>query len=678
MIPLLHPQTIEQVKQRADIADVVSDRVVLKKAGKDLAGLCPFHDDKSPSFTVSPSKGFYHCFACGASGDAIKFLMELDKRSFSDVVVDLARRYQVPVETVEPEKRQEIQRQQSDRDQLYEILALAARFFQHALHQPSGARALDYLREVRGLNEATIEQFQLGYSPAGWDTLLAYLTEQKRYPIEQVERAGLIVPRKAGGYYDRFRDRLMIPICDPQGRVIGFGGRALGSDEPKYLNSPETELFDKGKTLFGLDLARTAIAKQDAAIVVEGYFDVIALHAVGIGQAVAALGTALSSAQIKLLSRYTESKRIILNFDGDRAGQKATERAIGEVAALAYQGEIQLRVLNLPGGKDADEFLKAHRVADYQALIDHAPLWLDWQIEQAIAPRDLRQADQFQAALGEVVELLGQLPSPALRSHYVRHCAERLGQQDARYTAQLEQDLQTQVGGQRRRDRAQRRQRATGTTPREAAEGQILQIFLHVPDCRLALQALIEEREIEFALSPHRFVWRHISEWVAAARARGQDVESLDLVGELRGLMEASGEELAAIARLLHLDELAQEDLQRPGLVMRSALASLETLSCQQRCHYLQITWLEHWLEYHLAERDLMVAIDQGAGGCVSLAVLETRVDYAHTAMSCYHGLYYQERRYLEQLGRQRLTSFDDLFHPAAIGRLAGALVGEG
>src|SRR6478672_800290 len=390
-IPRLHPDTIEQIKERADIVDVVSEHVVLRKQGKDYVGLCPFHDEKTPSFSISPQKQMYYCFGCQAGGNAIKFLMEVGKHSFNEVVLDLARRYQVPVQTLEPEQRQELQRQLSQREQLYEILAVTASFYEHALHQSQGHLALEYLQNQRCLRPETIQQFQLGYAPAGWETLYKYLVEQKQFAVQLVEKAGLIVPRKSGGgYYDRFRDRLMIPIHDLQGRVIAFGGRSLGDEQPKYLNSPETDLFAKGKTLFALDKAREAIAKQDQAVVVEGYFDAIALHAVGITQVVASQGTALSLDQVRLLLRYTDSKQIILNFDADAAGTTAAERAIGEIANLAYQGQVQLRILNLPDGKDADEFLKEDlkvaagsiqrqatisRTEQYQERLKTAPLW---------------------------------------------------------------------------------------------------------------------------------------------------------------------------------------------------------------------------------------------------------------------------------------------------------------
>ncbi|RMF67022.1 MAG: DNA primase, partial [Cyanobacteria bacterium J069] len=528
--PRLHPDTIEDVKQRVDIVDIVSEHVVLKKQGKDFTGLCPFHDDKSPSFSVSPSKQFYYCFSCGAGGNAIKFLMELGKQSFGEVVLELARRYQVPVKTLEPEQRQEFQRQLSLREQLYEILAVTAKFFEHALHQSQGAIALDYLRTKRKLTPETIQRFQLGYAPGGWQTLYGYLVEQKRYPVELVEQAGLLVPRQGGGgYYDRFRDRLMIPICDLQGRVIGFGGRALGDEQPKYLNSPESELFDKGKTLYALDLAKGAIAKRDEAIVVEGYFDVIALHAAEITHVVASMGTALTQGQIKQLLRYTESKRIIFNFDDDKAGQKAADRAIGELADLAYRGEVQVRILNLPDGKDPDEFLKAHSPAVYEDLLQDAPLWLDWQIQKLLAGKDLSQPDQFHASTQAIAQLLGSLPNASLRTHYIHRCAEWLSQGNARLTVQLEQDLRTQVRGQRWHGRSQKWQTTGDRTLLEESEAQLLRLYLHQPNHRSEIHQAIESRDLDFSIAHHRLLWQQILEIeetaAEGARARGEEGE---------------------------------------------------------------------------------------------------------------------------------------------------------
>ncbi|HEY9624169.1 MAG TPA: DNA primase [Crinalium sp.] len=593
--PRLHPDTIEQVKQRVDIVDVISEHVVLRKRGKDFTGLCPFHDDKSPSFSVSPSKQFYYCFSCGAGGNAIKFLMELGKSSFSDVVLELARRYQVSVQTLEPAQRQELQRQLSLREQLYEISALAARFYEHALRQSQGEGALTYLTMKRRLSDETIQQFQMGYAPAGWQTLYGYLVDQKRFPVELVEKAGLIVPRQGGGgYYDRFRDRLMIPIHDLQGRVIGFGGRTLSDEQPKYLNSPETELFDKGKTLFALDKARAAIAKQDRAVVVEGYFDAIALHAAGLGNVVASLGTALSLHQVRQLLRYTESKQIVLNFDADAAGAQAAQRAIGEVADLAYQGEVQLRVLNIPDGKDPDEFLQHHPSAEYQTLLDDAPLWVDWQVQQILNVTDLSKADEFQQGTEAIAKLLGNLPNAALRTHYIHRCAELLSQGNARLTVQLESDLRTQVRGQRWHGRSQRWQSPGDRTLLEESEAHLLRLYLHVPTYRSQIRDALEERDLDFSISHHRFLWQQILEFEAPA-TNNPDASTtstaVDLMSYLQDRCTEFPDRLHQIQPLFQLDEKTQRDILRAPLVIRAATACMERVMCEKRQRYFNDMW---------------------------------------------------------------------------------------
>ncbi len=588
-VPRLHPDTIEQVKQRLDIVDIVSEHVVLKKQGKDFTGLCPFHDDKSPSFSVSPSKQFYYCFSCGAGGNAIKFLMELGKRSFSEIVLDLAKRYQVAVQTLEPEQRQELQRQLSVREQLYEILALTARFYEHALNQSHGKFALEYLQNDRKLDQATIQQFQLGYAPGGWETLYGYLVEQKHYPVALVEQAGLIVPRKTGdGYYDRFRDRLMIPILDLQGRVIAFGGRTLSDEQPKYLNSPETELFDKGNTLYGLDKARSTIAKQDQAVVVEGYFDVIALHAGKVTNVVASLGTALSIGQVRQLLKYTESKQIIFNLDADRAGVQAAERAVGILASLAYQNEVRLRVLNIPDGKDPDDFLKTHSAASYHDLLDDAPLWIDWQIQQALIGKDLKQSDQFQLVVVEMVTLLGNLLNPTIRTHYIHHCAELLSQSNSRMLPQIEEDLRLQVRGQRWHGRSQKWQTLGERTLLEESEALLLRLYLHSPTYRGAIVEALDVQDLEFSLSHHRFLWRQIVE----IERSGQDSQQPpDLMSCLRDRCTDFPREMTQVYALFELNEKTERDILRAELGIRSAAAALEEIMCEKRRRHFVDLW---------------------------------------------------------------------------------------
>ena len=639
--PRLHPDTIEAVRDRADIVDIVSQHVVLKKQGKDFTGLCPFHEDKSPSFTVSPSKQFYYCFSCGAGGNAFKFLMELNQRSFADVVLDLAQRYQVPVKTLEPAKRQELQRQLTLREQLYEILAVTARFYEHALRQSDGAAALTYLRDQRGLTDATIQQFQLGFAPGGWQTLYGYLVDQKRYPVELVEQAGLIVPRQQGsGHYDRFRDRLMIPIRDAQSRIIGFGGRALGDEKPKYLNSPETDLFDKGKTLYGLDLARAAIAKADRAVVVEGYFDVIALHAAGITNAVASLGTALSAYQVRQLLRYTESKQVLLNFDADAAGVKAAERAIGAVAEMAYRGDVQLRVLTIPAGKDPDEFLQSHSAAAYQNLLDNALLWIDWQIQQLIEGKDLRQADQFQQTSQAVVKLLADIANADTRTHYVRTCAELFSNGDSRLVPLLAENLMTQVRRQRRATSGEQTPTPASATPApannsslEQAEAALLRIFIHSPAHRQQIQQTLEDRDLPFSYSHHRALWRQLL-LLQTQLAHSPDADSspaTSLAGCLRQSLDQLPGSDQLLLTLLHLDEKGKRDILRAPLIIRAAAACIEKNLCEKRYRHFLNLW---------SQTDCTESPQQ------------------HTY---YQTQIYAEKRRIEALEKERQVTFEDL-----------------
>ncbi|MGB3533439.1 MAG: DNA primase [Microcoleaceae cyanobacterium] len=633
--PRIHPSTIEEVKQRADIYEVVSERVVLKRRGKDFVGLCPFHEEKTPSFTVSSAKQMYYCFGCGAGGNGIKFLMELNKQSFAEVVLNLAQRYQVPVQTESPEQHQEFQRQLSLREQLYEINAIATSFYQHTLQQPEGKTALNYLQSTRHLKAETIQQFQLGYAPSGWETLYSYLVEQRQFPLHLVEQAGLIIPRKNGsGYYDRFRDRLMIPIHDPQGRVIGFGGRTLSDEQPKYLNSPETELFDKGKILFALDKAYSTISKQDQVIVVEGYFDVIALHAAGIKNVVAVLGTALSLNQVRLLSRYTESKQIILNFDGDNAGKKATQRAIEAVETLAYQGGIQLRILNLPDGKDADEFIHLYSPVSYQELAIHSPLWLDWKIHQLLSGRDLNKVIEAQQVEKQMVELLQKIENGLQRIHYIEYCAEILSQGQTRLIPVLSKSLQTQLTRIRSKPQTTQHQQKTVDLPLispgsllEEAEILLLRIYIHYPQHRQTILDAMDARDLQFSLSQNRLLWRKITEIEEQFQ---QSIENIDLVSILQDYLSEQQENLD-LSHLFYLDEMAQCKVLRAPLEIRAAIASMEFVICQKRRSYALQLWQEtNWNQ---------------------------QPDLAQN----YQKQFYQEQEWINELERLRNTNYKEL-----------------
>jgi DNA primase len=687
--PRLHPRTIEAVKERADIVDVVGEHVVLKKKGREFVGICPFHDDKSPSMTVSPAKQFYYCFSCGAGGNAIKFLMELQRQSFSDVVLELARKYQLPVETLEGPQQERLRQQLSRRDQLHKALALAAGWFRSQLRSADGTAALRYLREQRGLSETTLESFGLGYAPERWDGLLNHLQQVEGLNPELLEAAGLVVPRRGGdGFYDRFRHRVMVPICDRQGRIIGFGGRSLDGSEPKYLNSPETEVFEKGKHLFGLDKAVNAIRKDDRAVVVEGYFDVIALHAAGITNAVAALGTALSSQQITQLCRCCDGKRLILNFDTDRAGVRAAQRAIGEVEQLALQGQLELRVLQLPAGKDPDEFLKEHGAGEYRSLLDQAPLWLDWQIDQVLEGRDLSRSDQFQQSVSELVVLLGKLPASAVRSRYLQQVAERLSGGQARLALQLEDDLRQQVKGQRWHGRSQRWEQPGEAGLRERAEAELLRLYLHCPTHRGPIRAELRRRELDdFAISHHRQLWAAISaleednlgvgrlETINRGLDPGEALSALDLPRLLSDQLllidaDVPSDLLTRLTPLLEPTDVQRLALGNPLLQLRGATAALERQRSLKRCRHLLNAWsaqrletLERCIARLLA--DAASAASPSEPSAADGVDMEHRIEVMFRDLNSdalrFQELYYNERKHIAHLDAQRRAGFEDV-----------------
>ena len=674
----LHPRTIDAVKERADIVDVVGEHVVLKKKGREFVGICPFHDDSKPSMTVSPAKQFYYCFSCGAGGNSIKFLMEFQRQSFSDVVLDLARRYQVPVETVDGPQQERLRQQLSRREKLQRVLALASGWFRTQLLSPAGQQAQVYLSETRGLSMATQETFELGYAPDQWDGLLKHLQQVEGCSPELLEAAGLVVPRKGGnGFYDRFRHRVIVPIHDRQGRVIGFGGRSLDGSEPKYLNSPETELFEKGKHLFGLDKATNAIRKDDRAVVVEGYFDVIALHASGITNAVASLGTALSSQQITQLCRVSDGKRIVLNFDADGAGVRAANRAIGEVEQLALQGQLELRVLHLPSGKDPDEFLKDHGAGDYRALLDQAPLWLDWQIEQALAERDLSRADQFQQAVAALVDLLGKLPQSAVRTHYLQRVAERLSGGQGRLALQLEEDLRQQVKGQRWHGRSSRHEQPGDISQRERCEADLLRLYLHCSRHRPTIRQELRQRELEdFAIPHHRHLWAAVTELeesnIGEGRlesiSRGDDagdgLDNLDLPRLLTDQLLLENSALVSrLTPLLEPGELQRLALAEPLEQLRGITALLERQKSLKRCRHLLEAWGGQRLQ--TLESCIAVLIDQSSSaandpdaGTDMEVRIQTLFDDLNSDALRYQELYYSERKHILHLDEQRRGGF--------------------
>jgi DNA primase len=414
------PGFLDELRARLSLSDVVGRKVSLKRrSGAEYAGLCPFHNEKTPSFTVNDKKGFYHCFGCGEHGDAVGFVMKTEGLSFPESVEKLAREVGLPVPRATPQERERAERASS----LQEVVELAARWFQKQLRLPVGRQGLDYLRG-RGLSEETIEDFRLGFAPDSRDGIIAAL-KRENVPLDKIVEAGLAIqPEDAGREtYDRFRGRVIYPINDRRGRVIAFGGRVLGAGEPKYLNSPETPLFHKGANLYCLDRARVAATKDQAVIVGEGYMDVIALHAAGFTGAVAPLGTALTESQLGELWKLADEP--FLCFDGDNAGQRAAQRAAERALPLLRPGK-SLSFVVLPKGEDPDSLIRSRGAEAIRSVLKLArPLsdvvW-DMDTEGKAADTPERRASIQRA----VEKRMAEIADPTVRGYYQTEMRNRL------------------------------------------------------------------------------------------------------------------------------------------------------------------------------------------------------------------------------------------------------------
>src|ERR1700691_3242501 len=410
----------ERVKQQADVVRVIGEYVRLKKSGQNFTGLCPFHQEKTPSFAVHPVKQIYHCFGCGAGGDVFKFVMELEKCTFPEAIRTVAEKCGIAIPRPR-ERSPEERRENQQRTALVEMHREAAAFFARQLHEsPEGRVAFAYL-EDRGLNREAMMKFGLGYAPSSGDALLRFL--KQKYPETLLEVSGLLSREQSGHFFDRFRRRIMFPIANEAGKVIAFGGRAMGDDMPKYLNSPETLIYSKSNVLYHLDRAKEALRQNDFGILVEGYMDTIAVARAGIGNVVASCGTSLAENQIKLMGRFT--KRVVVNYDPDAAGQAATERSL----SLLLEKEFDVRVLALPpvNGKpaDPDKFLQEQGAEAYKKLLVHAPAYFDYLISKA-RQMDRTTANGKLAAVNYLMPYLQKMPDRLLRSEWATRIASDL------------------------------------------------------------------------------------------------------------------------------------------------------------------------------------------------------------------------------------------------------------
>ena len=404
------PQTfIDDLRRQADIVRIVQDYVSLKKKGANWMACCPFHKEKTASFSVSPSKDIFYCFGCQKGGSIFNFVMEMERVTFPDAIKIVAEKTGVPLPKLVDDSRFESHKRESD--QVIELNQWALQWWEDQLKSNSGKAARKYL-EGRGITEETIKTFRLGFAPDSWEMLSSHLL-QKGATQEQLEKSGLVVKKDEGGSYDRFRGRLMFPVIDAQGRPIAFGGRTLEPEgEPKYLNSPETSAYTKGRHLFGLNLTRDEIRRAGFAILVEGYLDLIVPYQFGVRNVVASLGTALTPEQVKLVARF--ARKVVVNYDGDRAGVQAAKRAIETILAE----DIEVKVLVLPDNADPDDFIRKYGVTEYQKRRGEAQPHIQFVIDQAVRDRNLHSPGDKAAAVEEALPFVRAVRSRIQKREY--------------------------------------------------------------------------------------------------------------------------------------------------------------------------------------------------------------------------------------------------------------------
>ena len=480
---------VAEIRERIDVVDLVQSYVPsLKKAGRNYKGLCPFHQEKTPSFIVFPDSQNFHCFGCGKGGDIFTFFMLVENIEFRDALRDLAHRAGVELEMGAPPQPEH----DAHRKRLIEVNELAATFFHHILTTSSHGAAGRQVIADRGVSQEMVKRFKLGFAPESWDALLNFFAARD-VSAELAADAGLVQTRESGGHYDRFRNRLMFPIRDRDGNAIGFGGRALGDAMPKYLNSPQTAVFDKSTVVYALDLAREPIRKAGEVVIVEGYMDVIAAHQFGYENVVASMGTALTESQVQAVKRGAD--RIVLALDSDAAGQMATIRGI-ETMRDSLDGELQptpdatgivrferklkteIAVVQLPSGKDPDELIR--KAPDsWPSIVASARPFMDFTIETLTAGVDLTNARQKSEIVTQVAPLLQQIPDRIVQGHYVTLLSRRLGLDDRLVLAEVRK---ANIGRRPAAQRAGVSPEAVQKVVRRSTEDYVVALLLKHPD----------------------------------------------------------------------------------------------------------------------------------------------------------------------------------------------------
>ncbi|MCE8033520.1 DNA primase [Halomonas sp. MCCC 1A11057] len=552
---------IDDLLARVDVVEVVGERVQLKKAGRNYSGLCPFHQEKTPSFTVSADKQFYHCFGCGAHGNALRFLMEYDKLRFPEAVEQLASRLglEVPREGADDPRAQARERK---RQEGVNLLELSASFFRERLKMPEGQPARDYLVR-RGLSEEVQRDFGIGYAPDDWEALKRHLSARGIAEAVQVEYGLLVQREESGRTYDRFRDRVMFPIRDVRGRTIAFGGRVLGDAKPKYLNSPETPVFHKGRELYGLFEARQANPRLERVVIVEGYMDVVALAQFGIRNAVATLGTSTSEEHLARLFRMVNE--VVFCFDGDKAGRQAASRALETVLPQMIDGR-EARFLFLPEGEDPDTLVRREGPEAFEDRVTCASPLSEFLFDQASRGRDLSRVEERERFASQVLKAAQRLPQGMLQTVLLAELARRTGVDQSRFEALMAQEQEAAVapaGPEIAPVAGPVEQGATSDAPPAGGGSlslvaRVLQLLVHEP-------ALVERLPVENDWCPERdgdgVLCRELIRLLRAGRYRSPQVVLAHFQGS------AQGERLAALARRELLIPRAARAEELDGLV---------------------------------------------------------------------------------------------------------------
>ncbi|NMB02885.1 MAG: DNA primase, partial [Firmicutes bacterium] len=467
---------IELVKSSVDIVELIGRRVELRQTGQNYVGLCPFHNEKTPSFTVNPERQFYHCFGCQSGGNVINFVMETEQLSFPEAVTKLARESGIEVPAVSDRE----QKREAERERLRKVNELAARYYYRNLRAPVGTAARVYL-EDRGITEQLARNFYLGYATDEWDGLVKFLSD-KGVDLQVAQAAGL-VSRGNRGYIDRFRGRLMFPICDHLGRFLGFGGRSTKDGQPKYLNTGQTAVFNKSYILYGLNWSKEEIKAQDSVVIVEGYTDLISLFAVGVKNVVASLGTAFTPAHAQLLKRFCS--RAVIAFDGDSAGQRAAWRGI----EVLHESELQVRVAALDGGEDPDTYARTYGAKKVAEWLDSAKPFREYQVDRIISQHDVETREGKLAASTELVTLLAQLTSPLERDEYTSYAAQRLGVLERSLAAEVREKLGIDTPkGEHTRRNIKNAPKVKVEAGERRREREVIRYLLQQPDLLVYLQ----------------------------------------------------------------------------------------------------------------------------------------------------------------------------------------------